>query len=65
MRCIRMNAVEGAANCPHVLLSTHFHALIDALDTDQDAISYETLEVLRRGATLEFQVRRVAGDGVK
>ncbi|KAF8362608.1 msh-5, partial [Pristionchus pacificus] len=52
---------KGKEACPHLLVSTHFHALIDLLDTDQSAITYNTLEVLRKGTLLYFQFKLVEG----
>ncbi|GMS86095.1 hypothetical protein PENTCL1PPCAC_8270, partial [Pristionchus entomophagus] len=52
---------KGKDACPHLLVSTHFHALIDLLDTDQTAITYNTLEVLRKGTQLYFQFKVVEG----
>uniref|UniRef100_A0A914X4C6 DNA mismatch repair proteins mutS family domain-containing protein n=1 Tax=Plectus sambesii TaxID=2011161 RepID=A0A914X4C6_9BILA len=51
----------GKASCPHVVVSSHLHAVIDLLDDDQNIISYHTMEVLRVGSELEFQFRLVEG----
>ncbi|GMR38572.1 hypothetical protein PMAYCL1PPCAC_08767, partial [Pristionchus mayeri] len=52
---------KGKEKCPHLLVSTHFHALIDLLEADQSAITYQTLEVLRKGTQLYFQFKLVEG----
>ncbi|GMT17034.1 hypothetical protein PFISCL1PPCAC_8331 [Pristionchus fissidentatus] len=52
---------KGKAACPHLLVSTHFHALIDLLETEKDVITYHTMEVLRQGAQLFFQFKMVEG----
>ncbi|GMS86084.1 hypothetical protein PENTCL1PPCAC_8259, partial [Pristionchus entomophagus] len=52
--------MTGKDACP-LLVSTHFHALIDLLDTDQTAITYNTLEVLGKGTQLYFQFKVVEG----
>ncbi|KAJ1374483.1 MutS protein msh5 [Parelaphostrongylus tenuis] len=54
-------ASKGPSGCPHIFVASHFHAISKLLPDDCDVLSYHTLEVLRRGAELDFQFRLVEG----
>ncbi|KAE9419165.1 hypothetical protein Angca_009843, partial [Angiostrongylus cantonensis] len=54
-------AAKGQSGCPHIFIASHFHALSKLISDHCDILSYHTLEVLRRGAELDFQFRLVEG----
>ncbi|EYC43627.1 hypothetical protein Y032_0487g2349 [Ancylostoma ceylanicum] len=54
-------AAKGRDGCPHVFVSSHFHALQELITDVHGIISYHTMEVLKRGAELTFQFRLVDG----
>ncbi|KAK6039842.1 MutS domain V protein, partial [Cooperia oncophora] len=54
-------AAKGQTGCPHVFVSSHFHALPNFVTDEQDVVSYHTMEVRCRGAELDFQYRLVDG----
>ncbi|RCN51902.1 MutS domain V protein [Ancylostoma caninum] len=54
-------AAKGRDGCPHIFVSSHFHALHDLITDAHGIISYHTMEVLKKGAELNFQFRLVDG----
>ncbi|KAK6048113.1 MutS domain V protein [Cooperia oncophora] len=54
-------AAKGQTGCPHVFVSSHFHALPNFVTDEQEVVSYHTMEVRCRGAELDFQYRLVDG----
>nr|CDJ95389.1 DNA mismatch repair protein MutS domain containing protein [Haemonchus contortus] len=54
-------AAKGKDSCPHVFVSSHFHALPNFITDEHEIVSYHTMEVRCRGAELDFQYRLVDG----
>ncbi|CAI4229730.1 unnamed protein product [Auanema sp. JU1783] len=52
---------KGAESCPHLFVSSHFHALPELLAVSRSLVSFHTLEVIKRGAQLVFKYRLVNG----
>jgi len=52
---------KGQQNCPHIFLSSHFHALAELLTPVEDVLSFHTMEVVKRGSELQFQYTLVNG----
>ncbi|KJH40853.1 MutS domain V protein [Dictyocaulus viviparus] len=52
---------KGQSGCPHVFVSSHFHALTKLITDHGSILSHHTFEVLRRGIELDFQFRLVEG----
>ncbi|KAL6736397.1 hypothetical protein Aduo_006754 [Ancylostoma duodenale] len=56
-------AAKGRDGCPHIFVSSHFHALQELITDAHGIISYHvsTMEVLKKGVELNFQFRLVDG----
>ncbi|WKX98105.1 hypothetical protein Q1695_013642 [Nippostrongylus brasiliensis] len=52
---------KGNDYCPHVFVSSHFHALKAFIKDECEAVSYHTMEVRCRGKKLDFLYRLVDG----
>ncbi|ETN86021.1 MutS domain V protein [Necator americanus] len=54
-------ASKGEECCPHIFLSSHFHALPELITDERGIVSYHTMEVFRKRDKLNFQFRFVDG----
>ncbi|TKR76862.1 hypothetical protein L596_017937 [Steinernema carpocapsae] len=45
---------KGKEACPHIYVSSHFHSLSELLEPPEGMLTYNTLQVRKRGEKLEF-----------